>query len=112
MSDNEEIQNFIDINQLEDSDYCPSISEVKWCRKDVPKKPIKTRDKWYQNYSLPDDNYTRKPNKKPPKKESESEPGNSFKAGDKISAIDAINRKFQGLELFSCKINSDLITKG
>ena len=69
MSENEKIQKFININQLEtsDQDYCPSISEIKWCRKDVPKEPIKTRDKWYQKYSLPDDNYTRKSGKKPSK---------------------------------------------
>ena len=32
----------IDINQLhvEESEFCPIISELKWCQKQIPKKPL------------------------------------------------------------------------
>ena len=43
---NEEIQKFIDKNTLEDSEFCPVISEVKWCLEKPPRAVPKTRDKW------------------------------------------------------------------
>ena len=40
-----------------ESDYCPVISEIKWCQSNFSEKPPKTRDKWVNSYSLPNETF-------------------------------------------------------
>ena len=85
IEDNSEIQEMVDINVLE-NDYDPVISEIRWCREKIPRKPPKVRDKWHQSYALPEDTYINRP--KITSKERDSP--HTYKSGDSISAIEAI----------------------
>ena len=79
------------MNQLEESEspVIHEISEIKWCRKDVPKSPIKTRDKWYETYSVPNNSYV--PLNPQHIKSIQNEVDKVFQVGDIVSAIDAVN---------------------
>ena len=51
MTEEMKIKDFVSINQLQEPEF-PVISEVKWCQTKFPKKYIKTRDKWYNDYTV------------------------------------------------------------
>ena len=83
----EEIQKKMSaFNQItSDYDY-PVISSLEWCQKvRKPERNFKTRQKWYQKYSVPETYAKDVGPEKPKEKEC------SFQAGDTISAIEAVN---------------------
>ena len=97
MTEISKIQRLVNKNLLQDSDssYCPTISEIKRCRR-VPREYVKTKDRWYNKYSL-DEGYegvkvkdTEDPDTKP-----------DFKVGQIVAAIDAVNfkGKIDGLDI-------------
>ena len=105
-SDEEKIQNFININQLEESEFSPIMSEIKWCRENLPKPKPKIRDKWYQNYSMGekfeqdfDINFEKVTQVNIPV--THTPPPTKYAIGDTVSAIDAIKAKgsIQGFDI-------------
>ena len=82
-----EIQDLVNINEIQESPETNSISSIEWCRKFVKQTPLrekpKTRDKWYNNYTVPG-SYADPANDSPPSHEP------SYELGEEVTAIEAM----------------------
>ena len=101
ISEIEEIQKIIDINQLKSDFDLPVISSVEWCHK--PRKPPDkpTRDKWLQDYTVPGGYF----------KNEQSLKNTYWEKGDVIAAIDAVKINEQNISLDVRPKVFDKITK-
>ena len=89
----DEIQKLVNINEIPESFESNSISSItlERCPKLGPKKKYnnsKTKDNWYQRYSLPDDKFASRDGKNTLSEESSEKM--QWQPGQIISAIEAI----------------------